>query len=269
MNRAVFIVLAMVLVAGCASGPQEKRGASISEIGERAQSENPEDHNIDDVPTYYEWDDEPDYHGDEPGSTISWWFTDEDEAYARGHDRRRAEEPMLLDTNKVWLERRFANPPSRSFYQTEPTWGLGFTSFDDNLAIGGSVYFAQARFTTTQGESLEDAFLLGFQLDASARKPLTDQVTLGFGGGVTWALLGWQYDNPLQDGNDEITGDALGSFGFVLPLGVESRHGPVVTELTVTPTLRFYGDHSDSGFTNDLGRVSSSLPVALRLGIVF
>lgn len=290
----LFVLLALSL-AGCVSTPDVYRDAPVSEVAAMAESENPDDRRIDHIDT---WSDDDDYYQDDSsGGFFEWLFFSDDEYeeyeatetasagdahYQDDSGESTAEVSMRThnpvgpdlgepdwDQGYLWAGRRLPDTTRWSKYNTGWGWELGVAGLGPESSINASAFVSPVTFEGGNAQSLDDPWMIAWELSFNSRHPISEYVSVSAGAGITSGLLLWDYANPLLYGDEEIASDSIGFFGFVMPLSLQSHYGPVMTELVATPTVRLSGDRTGAGFDNDITQVHAGIPVALRLGIVF
>lgn len=255
------LVLLGTLLTACTAPPERIRSATISEAGQRAQSENPDDRDITPL--------------SEPATP---WYSDAEttlvlttESYPTErslNDRSGWNEPEF-DSGRFWIGRYLPEIGRQSTYFSRHGYEIGAAGFDEGMEITLSGYYLDAEFDHDRGNSLEDPGIIGWQLTAGKRWPLFKHLSLQAGGGFGSGWLLWDYANPLIDGGDRIEGDSLAFFSLSTPLSLQSHAGPVMTEFVALPTLRFSEDYSGEGFSNDVTRVYRGIPLVVRISVVF
>ena len=289
MKTPILILFSLAL-AGCVSTPEVYRDAPVSEVAAMAESENPDDRRIDDIDS---WSD-PDSDHDDSGFFWSFVFDGGDEAYQtettstetigyhegpgestaevsiRSHTRSGPDwSGSDWDQGYLWAGRRAPDTTRWSKYNTGWGWELGVAGLGPASSVNASAFVLPVSFRDDSAESLDDPWLIAWELSLNTRHPMTEYVTVSAGAGISSGLLLWDYANPLIDGDEEIGSDSVGFFGLVMPLSLQSHYGPVMTELVATPTVRLAGDRTQAGFKNDITRVHTGIPITLRLGVVF
>ena len=253
------ILLGVVLLAGCASQPERIRSATITEAGHIALSERAEERRID--------------HLSSPSSAPSDNTTLTMQMQAEpgaGHSEDFVFWPAGLEPDiRLWLGRRLPEVSRNGRYVTEWGYELGGALFQEEWELSGNLFFANVQFDEARSDILHDPILLGWELSAGWRWPLYQHIGLQAGLGISNGWLFWQYAKPLSDGNEVIRSDALGYFGLIAPVSLQSHFGPIMTEFVALPTLRFGYDYSEEGFKNDVTRFYRGIPYAIRLGYVF
>jgi len=289
MNYPTLIPLLLGL-AGCVSTPEVYRKAPVSEVAAMAASEDPDNHRIDHIDSWSTLD------SDHEDSGIFWSFVFDggDEVYQTdtvssetiGHHDEYGESTAEVsirshtrsgsdwsgsdwDDGYLWAGRRAPDPTRWSKYTTDWGWELGVAGLGPSNSVNASAYVLPVSFEGGSGQSLDDPWLIAWELSLNMRYPLTEYVSLSTGAGLGSGLLLWDYANPLIDGDESIESDSIGFFSLVMPLSLQSHYGPVMTELVATPTVRLTGDRTQAGFKNDITHVHAGIPITLRLGIVF
>lgn len=255
------LVLLGTLLTACSSQPERVRSASISEAGQLAQSENPDDRDIS--------------HLSEPATP---WYADTaatlilnsgDHSSGRSLDGHSGWNEPEFDSGRFWVGRYFPEIGQQSNYHSRHGYEIGAAGFDEGMEITLSAYYLDAEFDHDRGSTLEDPGIIGWQLTAGKRWPLFRHLSLQAGGGFGSGWLLWEYANPLIDGSDRIDSDSLAFFSISTPLSLQSHAGPVMTEFIALPTIRFSEDYSEEGFSNDITHFYRGIPLAVRISVVF
>lgn len=255
------LVLLGTLLTACSSQPERIRSASISEAGQLAQSENPDDRDI--------------THLSQPSTS---WYADTEATLilnSGGYPSERSldghsgwNEPEF-DSGRFWVGRYFPEIGQQSTYHSRHGYEIGAAGFDDGMELTLSAYYLDAEFDHERGNTLEDPGVIGWQLTAGKRWPLFKHLSLQAGGGFGSGWLLWDYANPLIDGSDRIESDSLAFFSISTPLSLQSHAGPIMTEFIALPTIRFSEDYSGEGFSNDVTHFYRGIPLAIRISVVF
>ncbi|GGX49071.1 hypothetical protein [Saccharospirillum salsuginis] len=290
MNSPTPVLLALGLLAGCVSTPEVYRDAPVSEVAAMAESEDPDDRRIDDINSWsnpdndhedsgffgsfvFEGGDE-DYQSETTSSETFGYHDDLGESTAevsiRTHNRVGPDwSGSDWDQGYLWAGRRAPDTTRWSKYTTGWGWELGVAGLGLSNSVNASAYVLPVSFEGENAQSLDDPWLIAWELSLNMRYPVTEHVSLSTGAGLGSGLMLWDYANPLIDGDEEIASDSIGFFSLVMPLSLQSHYGPVMTELVATPTVRLAGDRTQAGFNNDITRVHTGIPITLRLGVVF
>lgn len=277
LNPPLLVILTLGLTA-CVSSPEVHRDASVTEVGRMAESEDPDDRRIDTIPT---WPAGTDGGGGVSFETGVWGSSIEADIAAgsvevstqsstRTHYRSDNDwSGSDWDQGYLWAGRRPPDATPWSKYHTDWGWELGVAGLGPASAVSASAFVSPVDFQDEAAQSLENPWMIAWQLSLNKRYPVTKFVSLSAGAGLSSGLLLWDYDQPLLDGDEAIQSDSVGFVGLVMPLSLQSHYGPVMTELVAVPTVRLAGDRTRAGFRNDLTQVHAGIPLVLRLGILF
>ncbi len=255
------LVLLGTLLTACTSQPERIRSVSIGEAGQMAQSENPDDRDISHLsePSF-------DWHTDTEATLV---LNSDGYSSERSLDSRSGWNEPEFASGRFWIGRYFPEIGRQSTYHSRHGYEIGAAGFDDGMEITLSGYYLDAEFDDERGNTLEDPGVIGWQLTAGKRWPLSKHLSFQAGGGFGSGWLLWEYANPLIDGNDRIEGDSLAFVSISTPLSLQSHAGPIMTEFVALPTLRFSEDYSEEGFSNDISHFYRGIPLAIRVSVVF
>lgn len=173
------------------------------------------------------------------------------------------------DQASLWVGYRHTVEFEANHYRLQPGLEVGIVGFDPYQRLTLTGFTAQGAFLDAPIPELHNLRIYGWSLSMSQPVRLDEHWTLSYGAGYTSGLLIWDYTEPPSGAEEEVTTDSLGFHGLVLPITLGTQWGPLWAEVDATPTLRLAGARTRAGLHNDLTTVQVSLPVSLRLGVLF
>lgn len=237
-----FIVVICLGLAGCASQSRYDIDMSMSELSDAIESSSD---SIVEVPASFDFS---------SAFESSVYFTSTGSSSWDG-----------FANNRVTFSSRQVFDLGTPRYTLGPGYEFAYTGGDDFNQLRVGFYFNEARFRAGEFDGFNSPVLLGLDIDGHIIKSVND-VDFFFGGRVTSALLGYEFDTPIEVLGDTLTSDSLGIFGLGTPIGLHVGIGSLSLETVFTPTLFLHASETSLGAENDLVTWHWNAPITFGLG---
>jgi hypothetical protein len=174
----------------------------------------------------------------------------------------------LFANNRFLISRRSALNIGLSSYRLNSGYGLSYTGGDDVYQMRLGLFYHDADFNDPDVSEFNSPIMLGFDVDGHVLFPV-NQLEFFVGLRATSSLLHYQFDKPIEYGNQLFQSDELSVFGLGVPFGMQLNSGYLSLETLIAPTLFFHGFETNLGVDNSLGFLNGAVPMSVGVGVNF
>lgn len=252
MNNIYWLVIAAMVVSGCASGPRYNLNTSLSQASSMATSSDPGDRQIKSSPP-------SSYKPSSPRVRSSGYVS---------YRSRTAYSPYNPDSQRFFIGYSHGLNPDSPDYDINDGIQIGYAAQSGELEFRIIGEYSDASFNTDSAQGLQSPDILAMHFDLARVIPL-DGIDFTFGGRISISGLYFDYENPLYVDGREFHSDSLFGFAVGVPSGILWSADGMSVQLLLTPTWTMYSDVTSIGFDNDVVANSFNIPVTVAVGFEF
>ena len=252
MKLTYCLMVAVIMVSGCATGPRYNLNTSLAQASTMATSSNPADRQIKSNPPYYK--------PSAPRVRSS--------GYVSYRSRSTHYSPYNPDGQRFFIGYSQGLNPDSPDYDLNAGIQIGYAAQSGELEFRIMGEYSDASFNTDSEQGLNSPDILAMHFDLARVVPM-GAVDFSIGGRLSFSGLYFDYDNPLYIDGRQYRSDSLFGLGVGIPSGLLWYGDGMSVQLLITPTWTMYSDTTSIGFNNDVVANNFNIPVSVAVGFEF